>query len=103
MWCKRSVVAVGLGLCLATVAAGQPKYKVLIVDGQNAHKWKETTPVLKKILVDSGLFTVDVATAPEKGKDLCGFKPQFAAYDVVVSNYQGMPGRRRRSRPSWIT
>ena len=63
--------------------------KALIIDGQNNHKWKETTPVLKKILEEGGLFKVDVATAPEKGKDMTGFKPNFSAYDVVVSNYNG--------------
>src|SRR6202012_3273193 len=54
----------------------------------NNHNWKATTPLLKKHLEDSGLFTVDVATAPP-GNDLSGFKPDFAAYNVVVSNYNG--------------
>src|SRR5436305_13939355 len=39
--------------------------KVLIVDGQNNHAWRTTTPILKKILEDTKLFSVDVATAPE--------------------------------------
>ena len=32
---------------------------------------------------------MDVATSPPKGEAMSGFKPNFAAYDVVVSNYQG--------------
>jgi len=81
--------ALGIWLLAAAVAVAAPPYKALIVDGQNGHKWQETTPVLKKILEDSGLFTVDVATSPPKGKDMSGFKPDFKAYRVVVSNYQG--------------
>jgi type 1 glutamine amidotransferase len=61
--------------------------RVLIIDGQNNHDWKATTPVLKKILEDSGLFQVDVLTTPPKGGDFSGFKPEFAKYQVVVSNY----------------
>jgi len=77
---------------LATVmqaGAGQ-KMRALIIDGQNNHHWQETTPVLKKILEDSGLFEVTVATAPP-GPDMSGFHPDFAAYSVVVSNYNGLP------------
>ena len=40
------------------------KVKVLLVDGQNNHAWKETTPVLVQILQDSGRFEVEVTTTP---------------------------------------
>ncbi len=63
--------------------------KVLIVDGQNNHNWAGTTPVIEKILEESGRFTVDVATSPAKNKPMNGFKPDFAKYDVVFSNYNG--------------
>ena len=63
--------------------------KALIVDGQNNHDWKSTTPVLKRLLEETGLFVVDVATSPGKGKSMAGFKPEFAMYDVVVANYTG--------------
>jgi type 1 glutamine amidotransferase len=74
--------------CTASAWAADPSYKALIVDGQNNHSWKDTTPVLKKILEDTNLFTVDVATAPP-GKDLSDFRPNFADYKLVVSNYNG--------------
>lgn len=79
---------------LLTAACASPvlardRMKALIVDGQNNHKWMETTPLLRKLLLDSGLFEVEVATSPEKGADLSGFVPNFAAYRVVVSNYNG--------------
>lgn len=63
--------------------------KALIIDGQNNHDWKATTPVLKEILEDSGRFTVDVATSPPKGESMSGFRPPFSNYDVVISNYTG--------------
>lgn len=63
--------------------------KALIVDGQNNHDWKGTTPVLKRLLEQTGLFTVDVATSPGPKESMDGFKPDFAKYDVIVSNYTG--------------
>jgi len=68
---------------------GQKLLKALIVDGQNNHDWRSTTPVLKALLEDAGLFTVDVATTPGQGKPMDSFRPDFAKYDVVVSNYTG--------------
>jgi len=74
---------------LAVQAPAAEKLKLLIVDGQNNHKWEETTPIMQRWLTESGRFTVDVATSPPKGADMSSFRPQFAAYDVVLSNYNG--------------
>ena len=89
MFHRRWLTAMAVWCLMATGALGAEKLKALIVDGQNNHKWAATTPHLRKALEDSGRFTVDVATSPAKGKDLGAFKPNFAAYDVVVSNYNG--------------
>src|SRR4051794_20956324 len=40
------------------------KLKALIIDGQNNHDWKATTPYLKSALEQSGRFTVEVSTTP---------------------------------------
>jgi len=80
-----AVIVIAAGQVLA-----QGKLKALIIDGQNNHNWKATTPVIKAILEDSGRFTVDVATSPGKGRDMSSFRPDFAAYDVLVSNYNGV-------------
>lgn len=55
---------------------------VLIVDGRNNHDWKNTTASLKATLVASGMFTVDVASAPEDKLGPPPRKPQVedAAY-----------------------
>jgi len=68
---------------------GKVALKALIVDGQNNHNWSGTTPVLKSLLEETGLFTVDVATSPARGQPMDSFRPNFAKYDVIVSNYTG--------------
>lgn len=82
-------------VCLAAAApAAAPaaeKIRVLLVDGQNNHKWMETTPVIRKVLEDTGIFAVDVVTTPPKGGDMAAFRPDFKAYKAVVSNYNGEP------------
>lgn len=83
-------------LILATLVAvslpAQTKRKALLIDGQNNHQWALTSPVLKKTLEDTGLFTVEVATTPPKGQDMSSFKPDFKAYAVVISNYSDFGG-----------
>ncbi|MHC4648284.1 MAG: ThuA domain-containing protein, partial [Planctomycetota bacterium] len=85
------VVAFCFGLsgrmCLSSAEAAA--LKALIVDGQNNHKWQEATPIIETALGQTGLFDVDVATSPPKGRSLEGFAPQFTAYNVVVLNYNG--------------
>jgi len=78
-----------LALAILGFHAVAAPLKVLLVDGQNNHAWQQTTPELKAILEENGLATVEVATAPAKGADISAFKPDFAAYQVVVSNYNG--------------
>lgn len=66
--------------------------QALIVDGQSSiyHRdWAERTALMKRMLEDTGLFTVDVATSPAIGEDNSGFQPAFSGYDVVVVNYEG--------------
>jgi uncharacterized protein len=73
-----------------TIAAPAPM-KALILDGQNNHDWKASTPHLRTILEETGLFAVDVATTPPKGGDMSSYRPKFSDYAVVVSNYNGDP------------
>ncbi len=46
-----------------------------------------TTPVLKKVLDEAGLFQTDVLSSPARGRDFSAFKPEFSKYQVVVMNY----------------
>ena len=74
-----------------TSVHGSDKLRLLILDGQNNHDWKMTTPLLQEIYSDSGRFEVDIATSPPAGHDMSSYQPRFADYDVVVSNYNGEP------------
>ena len=63
---------------------------VMILDGESGgpyHQWQLVTTVLKKELDETGLFQVDVVTAPPAGGNFSGFKPDFGKYEVVVWNY----------------
>jgi uncharacterized protein len=63
--------------------------KVLLVDGQNNHAWKQTSPELKAILEEGGLCAVTVSTTPGKGGDWAAWRPKFGDFQVIVSNYNG--------------
>lgn len=89
MQLRRVLPTIAALLLLHAAAFAAGPLKVLIIDGQNNHAWQETTPVLKQILEASGRFKVDVATVPPKGAEMSRFKPRFAAYAVVVPNYNG--------------
>src|SRR5271169_1845344 len=87
----RIIVFLGAAIWLGQAASAASPIRALIIDGQNNHDWRHTTPVLKQILEGSGLFQVDVLTTPPKGGDFSGFKPEFARYRVVISNYNEFP------------
>jgi type 1 glutamine amidotransferase len=67
---------------LAPAQAPAGKLQALIITGQNGHDWRGATPVLRKILEDSGRFEVRVV------EEFRGAGPEtLAPYDVVVLNY----------------
>ena len=65
------------------------EYKALIVTGQNNHKWKASSPILKQLLEQTGLFSADIIKTPEKGGDMSTFNPDFSKYSLVVLDYNG--------------
>ncbi len=86
----KTLLRVASLLCASLLATtSHAAIKALIVDGQNNHDWKGTTPGLKKYLEDTGLFEVDVATTPADKAEFGSFKPDFKKYKLVVSNYNG--------------
>ncbi|MCI0747737.1 MAG: ThuA domain-containing protein [Verrucomicrobia subdivision 3 bacterium] len=76
-------------LWLVAISAHSAPLAALIIDGQNNHDWKATTPVLKRILEEGALFAVEVATAPAKKEQMGSFRPAFGKYKVIISNYNG--------------
>jgi uncharacterized protein len=84
--------AAALFLFLASSALYAAPIRVMLLDGESGgpyHKWQIVTPVLKTELEETGLFQVDVVTAPPSGGDFSNFKPDFSKYQVIVMNYDG--------------
>jgi uncharacterized protein len=77
-------IAAALALT-APLAAAEP-IKVLIVDGQNNHTWRATTPILKQILEEAKIFSVDVATAPDRPRP--PQKPKGGASEETIKKYE---------------
>jgi type 1 glutamine amidotransferase len=68
----------------------------MLLDGESGgpyHAWQETTPHLKRMLDETGLFQTDVVTAPPRGGDFTNFKPEWSKYQVVVLNYDAPDDR----------
>jgi type 1 glutamine amidotransferase len=85
-----------IGLLCAVAMSAAPPIKVMILDGESGgpyHAWKQTTPYLKRMLDDAGIFQVDVVTAPPKDGDYSTFKPEWSKYQVVVWNYDAPDDR----------
>lgn len=100
-----------LAFGFTTQAISEDKIRVLIIDGQNNHvTWPKTTMMMKSVLEDTDRFTVEIERTQFtwKGSDLLNefplddgkhyqdlsepktdpdFKPNFADYDVVLSNF----------------
>jgi len=77
---------------LAITAEPLPKLSLLIVDGMNNHDWRRATKILKEILEGSGRFTINVSTSPSGNankEEWDRWQPEFAKYDVVLSNFNG--------------
>lgn len=81
-----------LALAFASAAQADGKIPVLLITGQNNHKWQATTPILEAQLIKSGRFRVTVVTTPPKeaSSDAWNaFRPQFSRYRAIFCNYNG--------------
>jgi uncharacterized protein len=83
------VLLLAVWLTMSVFAADSGRLRVLLIDGQNNHDWRSSSPHLKKVLEASGRFAVEVVTLPGKGGDLAAVKPQLDGVAVVLSNYNG--------------
>ena len=79
----RKLAILALLACLpALPQTAAPKLQALIITGQNGHDWRATTPVLRRLLEETGRFEVRVT------EEFRGAGPEaLAPYDVVVLNY----------------
>ena len=88
---KTLICSMLLLACLVPATAGE-KLNLLIIDGQNNHNWVAMTPIIKAALLKTERFNVDVVTSPKNkapDADWATFRPDFAKYNVVLSNYNG--------------
>jgi uncharacterized protein len=88
-------ICFGAVLCALSLYAAAPA-RIMLLDGESGgpyHKWQLTTPVLKKQLEETGLFQVDVVTAPPADGDFSNFKPEFKKYAAIVMNYDAPDNR----------
>jgi hypothetical protein len=82
------IFAAGL-LTFFSACKNETGYKTLIITGQNNHNWKASSPVLKQILDETGLFSSEIMITPGKGGDMKTFNPDFTKYKLVVIDYNG--------------
>ncbi|MBI3694208.1 MAG: ThuA domain-containing protein [Acidobacteria bacterium] len=87
-----TALALSLLLAVQQPGAAPPKIQALIITGQNGHDWRATTPVMRKILEDTGKFEVRVT------EEFRGAGPEtLAPYDLIILNYYD----RRRPELRW--
>ena len=97
-----ALVGVYLTVAFPSLAQQGDKIKVLIIDGQNNHDWRSTTPVMKKALEDTGRFFVEVATTPSKPSypaepkeatdaELAKYKEALAKYADAYAAFRKAP------------
>jgi type 1 glutamine amidotransferase len=88
---KQNIILLIAALLFATFSSCKKGevYKTLIITGQSEYNWKASSPVLKQILDETGLFDCKIVTTPEKGSDMSSFKPDFSKYKLVVLDYSG--------------
>src|SRR4026208_2020496 len=84
-----------IALAAASVVPAQSRINVLLVTGQSNryHNWEVSSPIVKRILEDSGRFAVTVATTPPKcaapNRAISGFAPKVSDAQAVVLDYEG--------------
>jgi hypothetical protein len=73
----------------ALLSSAATPIPIMILDGESGgpyHDWRQVTPVLKKMLDETGLFKTTVVTAPAT-TDFSTFAPAWAEFGAVVMNY----------------
>ena len=83
-----------MGCVGAAMAAEPPKVRVLLLSGANNHDFKTTTPALRKLLDESGRFSVTVTDEVDKLTPL-SLKDQ----DLILSNWNTFTTRAAPPRP----
>jgi uncharacterized protein len=92
-WLFGLVVGMGFMIHAATGAetgSSAPPLKVVILDGQNNHDWRATTPLIRSALERTGRFDVTVLSCPPTdaaAETWDNFKPDFSPFAAIISNF----------------
>ena len=92
----RSLLLPAALIALSGISPAADPIRVMLLDGESGgtyHKWALVSPLLKKQLEETGLFQVEIVTAPPAGGDYNAFHPDFRKYAVVVWNYDAPDDR----------
>jgi type 1 glutamine amidotransferase len=86
--------AIGFPEATAKAEDAKGKIRVVVIDGQHNHAWRDTTAFLKEVLERNGRFAVDVSSNLKAGDkpgkvSTVAFPPDLTKYQVVISNYNG--------------
>src|SRR5438105_4524616 len=92
--CTLIGAAIGCSLASPRAAIRNPQSairnsRVMLLDGESGgpyHRWQVTTPVLKKMLDETQLFTTEILTLAAAGA-AAPPNPSFTGYAAVVLNY----------------
>ena len=100
----KSILLLAFSTLAVTALPAADKLSVLLIDGQNNHNWRATSPVLKAGLEETGRYKVDVSTSPQKGGNWDEWNPDFSKYDAVLSNYNGKlwPEKMQRNLEKYV-
>jgi uncharacterized protein len=65
--------------------------RIMLLTGQSSiyHDWQKSSPIIERILDETGLFHVDTVTTPAVGESMAGFAPAWSDYAAVVMDYDG--------------
>jgi type 1 glutamine amidotransferase len=92
-----STLAALLTIPAVAAAADTPAVKVLIITGDEFHKWRETAPFLQQVLRKAG-HEVDITETPSR--DLT--PDNLARYNVLLLNYRDTPmGAKNNPASVW--
>jgi type 1 glutamine amidotransferase len=87
----RLLFATAMLLAAASTMPAAPLRVMLLTGESNRyHDWTKSSPLVKTYLEQTGLFAVDVVTAPLKGVETSDFNPKFSDYAAVVLDYETM-------------
>jgi uncharacterized protein len=94
---KRIAALVVLAASVLATYADEKPIKLLVVEGISNHDWRHRLEIVRSILARDGSFDVDVSVTPSTAGDPAWetWRPDFSAYDVVLSAYNNLGGKPR--------